>query len=145
MFAQRLGIFVKPDEVTEVWAGIASVFRDYGYRRSRNHARIKFLIADWGPERFREVLEQEYLERKLPDGPAPLSSPPHRDHVGIERQSDGRFAVGATTKAGRTSGTNLSARAALARDRAAGRVRTTAQQGLVVLDVAEADIEDVVT
>jgi sulfite reductase (ferredoxin) len=144
MFAQRLGVFVTADEVPEVWAGVASVFRDYGYRRSRNHARIKFLIADWGPERFREVLEQEYLQRKLPDGPAPATSPPHRDHVGIEQQADGRFAVGATTKAGRTSGTALSALAELARRSADGRVRTTAQQGLVVLDVAEADIEVVV-
>ena len=27
----------------------------------RNRARLKFLVADWGPERFREVLEKEYL------------------------------------------------------------------------------------
>ena len=58
MFAQRLGVFVEPEEVTEVWAGVASVFRDYGYRRSRNHARIKFLMADWGAEKFREVLRE---------------------------------------------------------------------------------------
>ena len=49
--------------VAEVWAGVASVFRDYGYRRSRMHARLKFLLADWGPEKFREVLEEEYLDR----------------------------------------------------------------------------------
>ncbi len=90
MFAQRLGIFVAPAEVTEVWAGIASVFRDYGYRRSRNHARIKFLIADWGTEKFREVLEQEYLGRTLPDGPAPPGfSPAPRScgHRAAERRS----------------------------------------------------------
>ncbi|HZE48068.1 MAG TPA: nitrite/sulfite reductase, partial [Jatrophihabitantaceae bacterium] len=75
MFAQRLGVFVEPAEVSEVWAGITSVFRDYGYRRSRNHARLKFLIADWGPERFREVLEKEYLGRALPDGPEVPASP----------------------------------------------------------------------
>ena len=56
---------------SEVWAGVTSIFRDYGYRRSRNHARLKFLMADWGPEKFREVLEKEYLGRALPDGPAP--------------------------------------------------------------------------
>jgi sulfite reductase (ferredoxin) len=144
MFAKRLGVFVAPEDVTEVWAGVASVFRDYGYRRSRNHARIKFLIADWGVERFREVLEQEYLHRALPDGPAPASSPPHRDHVGVEQQVDGRYAIGATTKAGRTSGTALSAVAELARRSADGRIRTTAQQGLVILDVPETNIETVV-
>ena len=71
MFAQRLGVFVRPDEVTEVWAGVTSVFRDYGYRRQRNHARLKFLMADWGPAKYREVLEKEYLGRALPDGPPP--------------------------------------------------------------------------
>src|SRR3712207_8191593 len=55
MFAKRLGVFVRPEQVTDVWVAATSIFRDYGYRRSRNHARIKFLMADWGPERFRQV------------------------------------------------------------------------------------------
>jgi sulfite reductase (ferredoxin) len=136
MFAKRLGVFVRPDEVTEVWAGVCSIFRDYGYRRSRAHARIKFLMADWGPEKFREVLEQEYLERALPDGPAPDASPAHRDHIGLIVQADGKIAVGTTTKAGRTSGSALSKLARLASTFGAGRIRTTPQQGLIVLDVA---------
>src|SRR5690348_7371873 len=106
-FAERLGVFVRPDEVSEVWVGVTSVFRDYGYRRQRNHARLKFLIADWGPEKFREVLETEYLKRPLPDGVAPPASPAERDHTGVSAQHDGRFAVGATTLSGRTSGTVL--------------------------------------
>src|SRR6266550_7920937 len=57
-FAERLGAFVEPDRVGEVWAGVTGVFRDYGYRRSRTHARLKFLLADWGTERFRQVLEK---------------------------------------------------------------------------------------
>jgi sulfite reductase (ferredoxin) len=71
-FALRLGAFVEPDRVAEVWAGVTSVFRDHGYRKSRQHARLKFLLADWGPERFREVLEKDYLASPLPDGPAPV-------------------------------------------------------------------------
>lgn len=134
-FAERLGVFVRPEEVSDVWVGVTSVFRDYGYRRQRNHARLKFLMADWGPEKFREVLEKEYLGRALPDGPAPEQSPAHRDHIGVEEQHDGRLAVGATTKAGRTSGTALREVAEIADRHAAGRIRLTAQQGLVVLDV----------
>ena len=68
MIAKRLGVFIQPDQVAEVWAAITSVFRDYGYRRLRHRARLKFLIADWGPEKFREVLEKEYLGYALPDG-----------------------------------------------------------------------------
>jgi sulfite reductase (ferredoxin) len=144
MFGQRIGVFVEPDDVAEVWAGVTGVFRDYGYRRSRNHARLKFLLADWGVERFREVLEKEYLGRALPDGPEPEASPAHRDHVGIEAQGDGLCSVGATTKAGRTSGNALSEVANLARSVGTrdGRVRLTAQQGLVILDVPPDRVEE---
>ena len=144
MLAQRLGVFVEPDEVSEVWAGVTSIFRDYGYRRSRNHARLKFLIADWGPEKFREVLEKEYLGRALPDGPPPPASPAHRDHTGVAAQHDGLLAVGATTKSGRTSGTALHELAGLAERHGQGRVRLTAQQGVVVLDVAESSSETLI-
>ncbi|PZS32398.1 MAG: sulfite reductase [Pseudonocardiales bacterium] len=140
-FAERLGVFVRPDEVSEIWAGVTSVFRDYGYRRQRNHARLKFLMADWGPVKYREVLEKEYLGRALPDGAPPPASPAHRDHTGLAPQQDGLLAVGATTKSGRTSGHALHELAGLAERHGKGRVRLTAQQGVVVLDVAEASSE----
>ena len=141
----RLGVFVEPARVAEVWAGVCSVFRDYGYRRSRMHARLKFLLADWGPERFREVLETEYLSSPLPDGPPPATPPTEeRDHVGVHRQSDGRNYVGMVPRAGRTSGTQLSRLAALAAEHGDGRVATTAQQGLVVLGVPDASVQTLV-
>ncbi len=71
MLAQKLGVWIPLDEVADVWEGVASIFRDYGYRRLRNRARLKFLVADWGVERFREVLETEYLDRALVDCPSP--------------------------------------------------------------------------
>jgi sulfite reductase (ferredoxin) len=145
MFAQRLGVFVREEQVSDVWSAVASVFRDYGYRRSRNHARLKFLIADWGVEKFREVMEKEYLGFSLPDGPAPGPSPAHRDHVGVYPQRNGLNAVGVTTKSGRTSGTALAALSDLSLRLGGGRVSTTAQQGLVVLDVPEDAVEELVT
>ncbi len=76
-FAKRLGAFVTPEQVPDVWAAVTGTFRDYGYRRSRNHARLKFLMADWGPEKFREVIEREYLGYALADGdPPPPTTPP---------------------------------------------------------------------
>src|SRR5207249_883322 len=84
MLAKRLGVFVEEERVPEVWAGVTSLFRDYGYRRLRARARLKFLVSDWGPERFREVLEKEYLGGSLPDGPAvEVPTAGHRDHVGV--------------------------------------------------------------
>jgi sulfite reductase (ferredoxin) len=141
MFAQRLGAWVPLDEVAEVWAGVTSIFRDHGYRRLRNRARLKFLMADWGPARFREVLERDYLGRALVDGPAPVEVPEHRrDHVGVHAQKDGRFWVGVAPVAGRVSGTKLTAIADLAERHGSGRVRLTAHQKLLVLDVAEAEV-----
>ena len=143
--AVRLGAFVTPDRVEEAWAGVCSVFRDYGYRRSRNHARLKFLLADWGPERFRQVLQDEYLSGPLPDGPAPTSpATPDRDHVGVHRQADGSSYVGAVARSGRTSGRQLTLVAELADRLAGGRVAMTAQQGLVVLDVPAGHVEELV-
>jgi sulfite reductase (ferredoxin) len=144
MFAKRLGAFVRPDEVAEVWAGVTGIFRDYGYRRSRNHARLKFLLADWGTEKFREVLQTEYLQRTLPDGPPPSASPAHRDHIGVIRQADGQIAIGVTTKSGRTSGSVLAKIAKLAEAYGSSRVRTTAQQGLVMLDLPPESAEDLI-
>ncbi|MDN5749055.1 MAG: nitrite/sulfite reductase, partial [Pseudonocardia sp.] len=105
--AVRLGAWVPLDEVPDVWAGVVSVFRDYGYRRLRHRARLKFLVADWGPEEFRRVLEDEYLGRKLADGPAPVPPPATIDHVGVHRQADGRNYVGLAPASGRISGATL--------------------------------------
>ena len=140
MLATRLGAWVPPAEVGEVWAGVTSIFRDYGYRRLRHRARLKFLVKDWGPERFREVLENEYLGRKLVDGPAPPVPETQVDHVGVHAQKDGKFYVGASPIAGRVSGSTLIAVAKAAERAGSRRVRLTPLQKLLVLDVAESEV-----
>ena len=142
MIGKRLGAFVRAGQVPEVWAGVISVFRDYGYRRLRHRARIKFLVADWGPEKFREVLEKEYLGYALPDGPAPAQPRDGiRDHVGIHQQGDGRFYVGFAPTVGRLNADSLDTIAALAARYGSGRVRTTTEQKMVILDVAPGNVE----
>ncbi|GED25005.1 ferredoxin--nitrite reductase [Brevibacillus agri] len=54
--AKQLDVFVRPEEVVKVAAGVTTLFRDFGYRQKRTHARLKFLVADWGPEKFKEEL-----------------------------------------------------------------------------------------
>jgi sulfite reductase (ferredoxin) len=139
MVAQRLGAWVPLDDVPDVWEAIIKVYRDYGYRRLRTRARLKFLVADWGAEKFRAVLEKEYLGRALTDGPAPPPPSDRRDHVGIWPQTDGRFYVGAAPTVGRVSGTTLMAIADLMDAADSQRLRLTAQQKLVILDVARPD------
>jgi sulfite reductase (ferredoxin) len=147
MLAQRLGVFVPPARVPEVWAGVASLFRDYGYRRLRSRARLKFLVADWGTERFRDVLEREYLGGNgLADGPAPPApAPGSRDHIGVHQQRDGRYYVGVAPHTGRASGTQLWHVADLAEAYGSGRVRTTVEQKLLILDVPKQRVDELVT
>jgi sulfite reductase (ferredoxin) len=143
MLAQRLGAWVPLDEVPEVWAGVVAVFRDYGYRRLRSRARLKFLVADWGVQRFRDVLEGEYLHRSLIDGPAP-DLPAHAiDHIGVHRQADGRYFVGVAPVAGRVSGTVLAQVANIAEAHGSSRVRLTPYQKLLVLDLEKSEVDGV--
>jgi sulfite reductase (ferredoxin) len=144
-FGKRLGVFVEPELVGDVWGAVAGVFRDYGYRRARNHARVKFLMADWGPERYREVMEKEYLGFALPDGPAPAATTvSQRDHIGVHEQKDGNFYVGFAPRAGRTSGHQLHRVANLSDEFASGRIRLTTQQKGVILDVPEGNVNGLV-
>ncbi|HEV7168724.1 MAG TPA: nitrite/sulfite reductase [Micrococcaceae bacterium] len=142
--AERLGAFVPPEDAANVWVGVTSIFRDYGYRRMRNKARLKFLLADWGTEKFRQVLEDEYLGHKLPDGPAAPKPSTPGDHVGIHEQKDGRFFVGAAPTVGRLSGTTLTALADTMEAHGSYRLRTTPYQKVLVLDVDQDRVEPLV-
>ncbi len=137
----RLGAWVPLEEVADVHEGIVGLFRDHGYRRLRTRARIKFLVADWGPEKFRRVLEDEYLLRRMADGPAPEAPVHHwRDHVGVHRQRDGRYYVGFAPRVGRVDGATLAKIADLAEAHGSRRVHTTVQQKMIILDVAEEQV-----
>ena len=144
MLAQRLGAWVPRDEVPDVWEAVVSAFRDYGYRRLRSKARLKFLIKDWGPEKFRSVLENEYLKRPLIDGPAPAPVVAPIDHVGVQRLRNGLNAVGVAPIAGRVSGTILTAIADLAAAVGSDRIRFTPYQKLIVLDVPDDRLDELI-
>ncbi|MBP2437214.1 nitrite/sulfite reductase [Microbacterium amylolyticum] len=141
---ERLGTWVAPDKVADVWHGVCQIFRDYGYRRLRNKARLKFLMGDWGPEKFRQVLETEYLGYALPDGPAPVRATGRGDHVGVHRQKDGRFYIGVTPVVGRVSGERLTELAEIIEEHGSTRLRTTPHQKLVILDIEEDRVEPLI-
>ncbi|WP_330232373.1 nitrite/sulfite reductase [Nocardia sp. NBC_00508] len=141
MLAQRVGVWVPLDEVPDVWEGVVALFRDYGYRRLRTKARLKFLVKDWGIEKFRQVLEDEYLKRKLIDGPAPEQPTKPIDHVGVQRLRNGLNAVGFSPIAGRVSGTILTKVADAVERIGSDRIRFTPYQKLIVLDVADDKVD----
>lgn len=141
MLAQRLGAWVPLDEVPDVWEAVVSLYRDYGYRRLRAKARLKFLVKDWGVEKFREILEKEYLKRPLLDGPAPAPAVRPIDHIGVQRLRNGLNAIGVAPIAGRVSGTILTKVADLAEQVGSDRIRFTPHQKLLVLDVPDDKVD----
>lgn len=141
MLAQRLGVWVSLEQVPEVWVNTVRVFRDYGYRRLRNRARLKFLVAAWGVEKFRQILEEDYLGYKLADGPAAPVNPGNRDHIGVHKQKDGRFYVGVKPTVGHATGEQLIAIADAAESHNVSRLRTTVDKELLFLDVEESQVE----
>ncbi|MGH8878850.1 MAG: nitrite/sulfite reductase, partial [Stackebrandtia sp.] len=144
MLAKRLGTWIAPHQVPDVWAAVTGVFRDYGYRRLRHRARLKFLVNDWGVAKFRQIMQDEYLGFELTDLEAPPVPDQLEDHIGVHRQADGKYYIGAAPTVGRVSGTLLSQLADVAERFGSGRVRTTPMQKLLVLDVAEADVDGAV-
>ena len=141
MLAQSLGAFVTLEQVPDVWAGVVRIFRDYGYRRLRNRARLKFLVAEWGIEKFRQVLEDDYLGYKLPDGPKAPNNLIDRDHIGVHEQKDGKCYIGVKPTLGHMSGEQLIAVADLAERYGVTDLRFTPFKELLLLGVAPEDVE----
>jgi sulfite reductase beta subunit-like hemoprotein len=99
----RLGThfaFVQEDELIPLLETIVKVQRDHGGRASRKHARMKYLIDDWGFEKFRQTVF-EYAGRTYP---APKGIPPsdQPDYLGWHKQiQDGLNYVGVWVENGR--------------------------------------------
>ena len=144
MLAQKMGVWIPLAEVADVWEAVASVFRDYGYRRLRSRARLKFLVADWGIEKFREVVEKEYLGRALVSCDSPVSPTGHRDHIGVHEQSDGKYYVGVAPVAGRISGTLLVQLADAIEELGIAGARFTPYQKIVLIGVDADRVEALV-
>jgi sulfite reductase (ferredoxin) len=125
---------------------VASIFRDHGNRSDRRHARLKYLIAEWGIERFREEFQQR---ASFALGPAvEHPSLPFHDHLGRHRQPDGRFFYGVFIQSGRivdTPGHALKTALHQVITRFRPGVRLTGQQNLLLTDLDARSVEVVET
>jgi sulfite reductase (ferredoxin) len=96
--AKRMA-FVTPEQAIKVGEMVVKVQRDFGNRADRKVARLKYLINDWGVDKFRAKVE-EYLGEKLPDC-HPTEVHDYPDHMGWEEQGDGRWFYGLNIENGR--------------------------------------------
>lgn len=96
--AKRMA-FVPPEQVVAVAEAVVKVQRDFGNREDRKLARMKYLIANWGLERFKAKVE-EYFGAPLAD-PHPDDVRDVDDHLGWHEQGDGRLFLGINVDNGR--------------------------------------------
>ncbi|HYC31354.1 MAG TPA: NADPH-dependent assimilatory sulfite reductase hemoprotein subunit [Gemmatimonadales bacterium] len=139
--AEPLG-FVPPEHGVEAVRIVAAIFRDAGNRSDRRHARLKYLLADWGIERFREEFRRRASFELAPAVELPRL--PFHDHLGRHRQADGRWFYGVFIQSGRIADAGP-ARLKTALREIVGRfkpgIRLTAQQNLLLTDLDIASLD----
>jgi sulfite reductase beta subunit-like hemoprotein len=146
--AEPLG-FVPTEHGVEAVRLVAAIFRDHGNRSDRRHARLKYLLAEWGTPRFREEFERRASFTLAP--PVPLPRLPFHDHLGRHRQSDGRWFYGVFIQSGRIADSEPALSGAKGLKTALHEivtrlrpgVRLTAQQNLLLTGLEADGIETV--
>ncbi|WP_331234770.1 nitrite/sulfite reductase [Natronorarus salvus] len=150
-FAKEIDVFVTPGEAVDVAAGISALFRDHGDRENRYNARIKFLMDEWGPEEFRRVLQDEYVEFEMHEAGEDLRSEysynagtahGHGDHVGVHEQRDGSNYVGLNVLVGRIGADEALELADVADRHGSGEVRLTQRQNVILTDVPDENVDE---
>ena len=72
------------EELLEIASAIVSIHRDFGNRSNRKLARLKYVLDEWGVEKFKAELEQRVGRKLAP--PKPLSWHRASDYLGWHRQ-----------------------------------------------------------
>lgn len=133
--ADPLG-FVPASDLFHAVKAIVAVQRDYGRRDDRKQARLKYLVHEWGLERFRSVTEQYYGKKFQPFSPLPAWR--FEDYLGWGEQGDGALYCGVWVQNGRLKGEPKRALRHVV-ERYGLDVVLTPSQNLILKNVAPAD------
>lgn len=143
-FSKWLNVFLHEEEVLPVCAAITELYRDFGNRENRKKSRIKFLMEEWGPEKFRTELEKK-LGYKLIDYPNPQVVEVHSDVLGPKKmRQEGLNLIGVPIKAGRLTGDELETLCNIAEKYGSGLLRNTNKQNIMILGVPDAKVNEAV-
>jgi sulfite reductase (ferredoxin) len=96
--ADALG-YVDRGDVYDLIKSIVATQRDYGDRVDRRHARMKYLLHDWGVEKFRQTVESYWGKALQPLRPLPEFK--YLDFLGWQEQGDGKLFLGISIENGR--------------------------------------------
>ena len=91
--------YVDKDDLYDLLKAIVATQRDYGDRFQRRHSRMKYLIHDWGLDKFKTTVES-YFGKSI----APFKQLPewmYQDYLGWHEQGDGKLFLGILVENGR--------------------------------------------
>ncbi|MBC8097582.1 MAG: NirA family protein [Akkermansiaceae bacterium] len=145
--ASDCGVLIKPSEAVAVSAAMIRVFVEHGDRTDRKKARLKYLIDQWGVEKFLQETQKKlaFPLLKFPLTQCILRPPALRHgHIGVYRQKQkGRNYIGAVIPVGIMSVRQMRRMAEIATNYGSGQVRLTPWQNLLIPDVADGFVETV--
>ncbi len=140
-FARPTGLYVKPEEATEVAHAIVRIFIDHGDRTDRSKARLKYLLDAWGFDKFVAEIETRLgrpLARIPEDRIKDRPRPDRMAHVGVHRQKQpGESWIGVVLKSGHLSAGQMQGLSRIARDFGDGDIRLTVWQNLILSGVTD--------
>ncbi len=146
-FARYTGVLLRPEECVAVAIGIVRVFIRSGDRSDRKKARLKYVLDDWGFDKFIEELENQlgHTLRKIES--SRFTSVAHEDrsaHVGFHSQRQpGLCYVGLVLPVGRIQSEQANAIADIADRYGTGEIRLTVWQNVIIPHIRDQDIEEV--
>jgi ferredoxin-nitrite reductase len=149
-FARDIDVFCTPERMMAVSAGLSALFRDHGNRENRFKARMKFLVDEWGAQKLRDVLQEEYMDFEMQSAGADLRdqydynagrADSVGDYVGVHEQNDGQLFVGLSVLVGRMSAADVIELADIAESYGSEMIGLTQRQNLIVADIAPADLD----
>ena len=138
--AYRVG-FVAVKDAVQAIQNVASIYRDFGDRNNRKHARLKYLIGDKGIEWFQEEFKKRadfdlHESKEIPDVE-------NEDWLGVYKQDDEKFFYGVFVENGRIDDNDKtkckSAFKKIVTELGCG-VTFTAQQSLLFTGLSESDV-----
>lgn len=146
-FARYSGVLVTAAEALDVAGAIVRVFVRSGDRTDRKRARLKYVLDDWGFDKFIAAVEKE-LGQSLRRCDAELLEVPSAEdrtaHIGFhpQKQQD-LYYLGVVLPVGRIEARQLRQLADIAGRYGRGEMRLTVWQNVIIPHIAAADIEHV--
>lgn len=139
--ASDVDVFVRPEEAVEISRAVAQLFDELGNRENRWTCRLRYLVQELGPERFRKELAARARISLTPAGEH-LTRKYRGDHIGVHRQNgEGLNYVGVNVTVGRMAGTSLVEAARLAETYGDGEIRLTTDQNYLFTGIPDAKLD----